>query len=87
MFRIVTAFVENPMLLLICDDRRCGCFATKALPATASEPDRSAAIEPFIGELMAQGWILGLDQHLCPQHVKRITEGRRLVEVPQVRLH
>lgn len=83
MFRIVTEFVQQPTLLLLCDNRHCGCFATKTLPAGATEADRSAAIEPFITEISTSGWVIAIDQHLCPQHVNRITQGRRLVEVPQ----
>lgn len=72
MFRIVTDFVKAPTLLIVCDDRRCGCLATKTLAAGADEAARSAAVPPFIQEVMEQGWI---------------REGRKLVMVPSVRLH
>ena len=83
MFRVVTEFVQQPTLLLLCDHRYCGCFATKTLPADLGETERGAAIEPFVAETSASGWVIAIDQHLCPQHVKRIVEGRRLVQVPQ----
>lgn len=85
MFRIVTDFVQDPTLLLICDNRHCGCFVTKTIPAK-TEAERSAAIEPFIAEVSQSGWIIALDQHLCPSHVKKLVEGRRLVEVPNLRI-
>lgn len=87
MFRIVTDFVEAPTLLLVCDDKRCGCFATATLPAGSDEQARNAAVEPFIVDATAKGWVIAIDQHLCPQHVNRIREGRKLVMVPTVRLH
>jgi hypothetical protein len=86
MFRIVTDFVERPSFLLLCDDRRCGCAATGALPAKANEAERHQAAAPFIKGALEAGWVIGIDQHLCPQHAQRIEQGRRLIEVPQFNL-
>ena len=87
MFRIVADFVPQPNLLLLCDDRHCGCFATAVLPAGLSEEERNATVTPFIQGAINAGWAIGIDRHLCPQHAGRIAQGRKLVEVPQFTLN
>lgn len=87
MFRIVTDFVPQPNLLLVCDDRHCGCVATGSLPPGANEELRNAAAMPFVQQAIEAGWAIGIDRHLCPQHAGRIAQGRRLVEVARFTLN
>lgn len=83
MFRIVSDFVEDPTFLLLCDERTCGVFSTA--PVATAEKLRGAA-DQFINSAKAAGWVLGVDIHLCPQHVAKLAQARQLIEVPKVRL-
>jgi hypothetical protein len=86
MFRIVTEFVPDAGFLLLCDHQHCGNMATAKLPEGTPESERVASVKPFIEGAIGQGWAIGIDAHLCPQHAERIAQGRRLVEVPSFSL-
>jgi len=81
-FRIVTEFVPSAGFLLLCDHPHCGNMATASMPPDAPEGERVKAVSPFIKGSIEQGWAIGIDAHLCPQHATRIAQGRKLVEVP-----
>jgi hypothetical protein len=75
----------TPTFLLLCDERRCGCFSTGAVPPI-KEAEIGGAVAGFIKASTDAGWVLGIDRHLCPQHNAKMAEGRRLVEVPRIKL-
>lgn len=79
MFRIVTEFVPTAGFLLLCDHPHCGNTAVASMVPETPEAERVKAVSPFIKGAIEQGWVIGIDAHLCPQHANRIAEGRKLV--------
>ena len=81
MLRIVKDFVDHPSLFLLCDNKHCSTAITFT-PDPSMDVEIEQVVMPFAQQALEMGWVVAIDQHLCPNHVKKMQEGRKLVQVP-----
>jgi hypothetical protein len=80
MLRIITDFVPVPVIMAMCDERTCGCYATANVepPQTIQE-----AVLGFIECRALEGWQMLVTHHLCPAHVKKLKDQQSMIVVPK----
>ena len=71
MFRIITQFVLQPRLFLLCDNQICGNSADRALDRTV---DGNQAQRDFLTDATTNGWSIAVMGQLCPQHTAQARE-------------
>ena len=68
MFRIITQFVPQPRLFLLCDNQNCGASADAPLNRTV---DPSQAQSDFLTDAQSAGWSVAMLGQLCPRHTEQ----------------
>jgi len=82
MFKVITDFVEKPILLLMCD-RQCGI--TIQAPLTDLKFAHHVPTHAqFVQAAAMQGWQIGIESHVCPRHAQQEKANLPLVEVPRI---
>lgn len=83
MFRVITEFVPTPNLFLLCDHAHCGVYVCQPLEGTVNGNmnELSAA---FVKIRQMEGWSVGLDQQVCPEHVKAGRALQQMIQVPKI---
>ena len=79
MIRVVSDFVKQPSMLILCDNMACGEYISQPLN-TESPEVMNQNIDHIIKILTTlNGWSIGLMGQLCPLHVKKLMEQQKMV--------
>lgn len=78
MFRKATDGAGAPSFMLLCDNSRCDLVARMEIPEGEIEKDVK---NQFLHGVLAHGWSLTLESHLCPKHSQANAAAKSLIAV------
>ena len=80
MFKIATDFVEKPTLIVYCD-RKCSASAAGFVePGKEGDPEVQT---DFVRSLAQKGWVIKLDEHVCPEHAAKDRADASGIVIPR----
>jgi hypothetical protein len=81
-FKVIKDFVEQPVLMIVCD-RSCAYNVTCAVPPQMADDQTTQAA--FIQQAVQQGWKVTLAEQVCPKHVEKERANESRILIPSFR--
>lgn len=78
MVRSVTEFVEDPIVMIICDHMSCSTIHVTQLDVN----DRNGSVNEAARIASAAGWGIDLTGQVCPGHMAVHQDRKRLIVMP-----
>ncbi len=67
MFKVVREYIDQPIFLLMCDNRNCGAMA-RGLVNLSNKEEYALSHSTFLRAAAKDGWTIGLEGQMCPGH-------------------